>query len=53
MPKVKRSEGVEPPDRSDTPLSTEERSSPGSGEDLEEDAADLQPEEVEGDEPAR
>lgn len=49
----KRTKGGKPGDRDEAPLSTEERSSPGSGEDLREDAADLQPGEVEGDEPAR
>jgi hypothetical protein len=53
MPRRKRTTGGKPRDRDEAPLSTEERSSPGSGEDLQEDAADLQPDDVEGDEPAR
>lgn len=53
MPRGKRPQGGKPPDRSEAPLSTEDRSSPGSGEDLQEDAADLQPDEVEDSQPAR
>ena len=53
MPSRKRTKDDKPRDKSEAPLSTEDRSSPGSGEDLQEDAADLQPDEVENDQPAR